>query len=192
MLKTILSVTGKPGLFKLISSGKNMIVVESLADKKRVPVYARDKVVSLGDIAIYTIEDEVPLRDVLVLIKQKENGAKASVAGTAKPEELQKYLGSVLPNFDKERVYNADIKKLINWYNLLTEAAIDFETTNDAEEAEVEAEEGKDTTAEKKDAKPKAKKDAKPKTVAPKNAAPKPTNTKGAKATGKTANRKAQ
>lgn len=190
MLKTILSVTGKPGLFKLISSGKNMIVVESLADKKRVPVYARDKVVSLGDIAIYTIEDEVPLRDVLVLIKQKENGAKASVAGTAKPEELQKYLGSVLPNFDKERVYNADIKKLINWYNLLTEAGIDYEKVEANEEAETTTDaEGAD---DKKETKPKAKKDAKPKTAAPKNATPKATNAKGVKASAKTMNRKAQ
>ncbi|NDW08201.1 DUF5606 domain-containing protein [Dysgonomonas sp. 520] len=141
MLKTILSVSGKPGLFKLVSNAKNMVIVESLTDKKRMPIYARDKVVSLGDIAMYTTEDEVPLRDVLVSIKQKENGAKASTPSTAKPEELKAFLGEVLPNFDKERIYNADIKKLINWYNLLIESDIDFETVEKAEEETTETKE---------------------------------------------------
>ena len=74
MLKTILSISGKPGLFKLVSHGKNMLIVESLADKKRVPAYAKDKVISLGDIAIYTNEAEVPLHEVLTNVKNKENG----------------------------------------------------------------------------------------------------------------------
>lgn len=137
MLKKILSVSGKPGLYKLMSNGKNMIIVESLADKRKLPVYARDKVVSLGDISIYTdADDEVPLREVLISIKQKENGAKASVNTTAKPEELRKYFEEILPSFDKERVYNSDIKKIIGWYNLLLDAEIDFETVEKAEEEE--------------------------------------------------------
>ena len=79
MLKTILSISGKPGLFKLVSHGKNMLIVESLTDKKRVPAYAKDKVISLGDIAIYTTETEVPLHEVLTSVKNKENGAKVTV-----------------------------------------------------------------------------------------------------------------
>lgn len=127
MLKTILSVSGKPGLYKLISSGKNMVIVESLVDKKKMPVHARDKVVSLGDISIYTEEEDVPLKDIFVSMKQKENGAKASIGTAAKPDEHRKYFEEVLPNFDRERVYPTDIKKIISWYNLLIDAAIDFE-----------------------------------------------------------------
>lgn len=156
MLKTILSVTGKPGLYKLVSSGKNMVIVESLADKRKMPIYARDKVVSLGDIAMYTIDSEVPLQEVLTSIKKKENGQVASIPSSAKPEELQKYLGEVLPAYDKDRVYNADIKKLITWYNLLIGAEIDFEAK------EVEAETAQETVVEEaapaKEAAPKAEK----------------------------------
>jgi len=144
MLKKILSVSGKPGLYKLMSNGKNMIIVESLADKRKLPVYARDKVVSLGDISIYTDTDEVPLKDVFASIKQKENGAKASIASNAKPEELRKYFEEVLPAFDRDRVYNNDIKKIINWYNLLLEAEIDFEKVEaDEEDKEKDTEENK-------------------------------------------------
>ncbi|MCC8198090.1 MAG: DUF5606 domain-containing protein [Tannerellaceae bacterium] len=120
MLKTILSISGKPGLFKLVSHGKNMLIVESLVDQKRIPAYAKDKVISLGDIAIYTDEAEAPLHEVLTSIKNKENGANTSLNPTgAKPEELRAYLTEVLPNFDRERVYPSDIKKLLAWYNLL-------------------------------------------------------------------------
>jgi len=127
MLKTILSVSGKPGLYKLVSSSKNMIIVESLSDKKKLPIHARDKVVSLGDISIYTQADDAPLKDILVSMKQKENGQKVSINTGAKPDELRKYFEDILPDFDKERVYPTDIKKIISWYNLLTDAEIDFE-----------------------------------------------------------------
>lgn len=147
MLKKILSVSGKPGLYKLISNGKNMIIVESLADKRKLPVYARDKVVSLGDISIYTDTDEVPLREVLVAIRQKENGAKASVATTAKPEELKKYFEQILPSYDKEKVYNSDIKKIIGWYNLLLDAEIDFEKV-EADEEKAEEDKPEEAKAE--------------------------------------------
>ncbi len=143
MLKTILSVSGKPGLYKLVSNGKNMIIVESLVDNRKLPIYARDKVVSLGDISIYTDTDEVPLREVLVSIKKKENGAKASIATSAKPEELKKFLEEVLPNFDRERVYPTDIKKMIGWYNILVAANVDFEADEKAEEGEEKIEETK-------------------------------------------------
>ena len=141
MLKTILSISGKPGLFKLVSQGKNMLIVESLVDKKRVPAYAKDKVISLGDIAIYTDETEVPLHEVLTSVKNKENGNLVSVNPAAKPEELRAFMAEVLPDFDRERVYPSDIKKLISWYNIQINAGItDFTPQENAEEAEAEAE----------------------------------------------------
>lgn len=139
MLKTILSISGKPGLFKLVSHGKNMLIVESLADQKRVPAYAKDKVISLGDIAIYTDEAEVPLHEVLTSVKNKENGGQASITTSAKPEELRTYFAEILPNFDRERVYPSDIKKLIAWYNLLIAAGItDFTPEEPAAETAIE------------------------------------------------------
>lgn len=139
MLKTILSISGKPGLFKLVSQGKNMLIVESLIDKKRVPAYAKDKVISLGDIAIYTDETEVPLHEVLTSVKNKENGNQASINSAAKPEELRAYMAEVLPNYDRDRVYPSDIKKLISWYNMLITAGItDFAPAEKTGEAETE------------------------------------------------------
>ena len=137
MLKTILSVSGKPGLYQLISSGKNMVIVESLVDGKKIPIHARDKVVSLGDISIYTETDDAPLKDILINIKQKEDGKKASITTGAKPEELKKYFLEILPDFDRDRVYPTDIKKIIGWYNILVNANIDFEK-EEQEQAEAE------------------------------------------------------
>lgn len=137
MLKTILSISGKPGLFKLVSHGKNMLIVESLADQKRVPAYAKDKVISLGDIAIYTDEAEVPLHEVLTNVKNKENGQTSSLnPSKAKPDELRAYMAEVLPNFDRDRVYPSDIKKLITWYNLLINAGITDYTPEEPQTAE--------------------------------------------------------
>lgn len=137
MLKTILSISGKPGLYKLVSQGKNMLIVESLsADKKRFPAYSHEKIISLGDIAMYTDEEEVPLKDVLTSIKEKENGAAASLeVKKASQDELRNYLGEVLPNFDRERVYANDIKKLISWYNILIANGItDFQDQEESGE----------------------------------------------------------
>lgn len=142
MLKTILSVSGKPGLYKLISNSKNMVIVESVVDNKKVPIHARDKVVSLGDISIYTETDDVPLKNIFVSIKNKENGAKASINTSAKPEELKKYFQEILPDFDKDRVYPTDIKKIISWYNILTEAGLDYEKEEVINEEVAETEDG--------------------------------------------------
>ena len=120
MLKTILAVSGKPGLYKLISQAKNMLIVESVADKKRMPVYASDKVISLGDIAMYTDANEVPLATVLESIKQKENGEQVQLDyKKASGEELGEFMATILPNYDRDRVRTSDIKKLIQWYNQL-------------------------------------------------------------------------
>lgn len=118
MLKTILSISGKPGLYKLVSQAKNMLVVESIVTGKRTPAYAHDKVISLGDIAIFTEGGEIPLREVLGKVKDKENGAAAAIDLKSDPEILRKYFAEVLPDFDRERVYPTDIKKLLSWYNL--------------------------------------------------------------------------
>lgn len=121
MLRTILSVSGKPGLYKLISQGKNMLILETLdADKKRVPAYGHDKVIALGDIAMYTDAEEVPLAEVLESVKKKENAAAASIDyKKASADELHGFMVEVLPTYDRDRVYTSDIKKLIQWYNIL-------------------------------------------------------------------------
>ena len=138
MLKEILSVTGKPGLFKLVSQGKNMLIVESLLDGKRIPAYTKDKVVSLGDIAIFTEDAEVPLSQVLESVKVKENGGLCSVDSKADNEKLRNYMLEVLPEYDRDRVYPSDIRKMINWYNILINAKItDFVEEVKPEEAEV-------------------------------------------------------
>ena len=125
MLKTILSISGKPGLYKLISQGKNMLIVESLVDKKRMPALGSEKIISLGDIAMYTDTEDVPLKDVLLSIKKKENGAPIAMdVKKATPDELRAYMSEVLPTFDRDRVYLTDIKKLISWYNLLIASGI--------------------------------------------------------------------
>ena len=126
MLRTILSVSGKPGLFKLISQGKNMLILETLdATKKRLPVYAHDKVISLGDIAMYTDDEEVALAEVLESVKNKENGAEASIDfKKASQDELHAYMAEVLPTYDRDRVHASDIKKLIQWYNILVKNGI--------------------------------------------------------------------
>lgn len=134
MLKTILSISGKPGLYKLISQGKNMLIVESLADKKRFPAYGNEKIISLGDIAMYTDSDDVPLREVFAAMKKKENGAAVAMdLKKASQDDLRAYLAEVLPAFDRDRVHVSDIKKLISWYNLLVANGLtDFEEAAEA------------------------------------------------------------
>lgn len=121
MLKDILAISGRPGLYKLVTQSKNMWIVESLnPQKRRFPVPAHQKVSSLADIAIYTDEGEVPLYDVFNAIKEKEQGQKTILnTKRATGEQFRTYLAEVLPNFDRDRVFVSDIKKLLNWYNTL-------------------------------------------------------------------------
>jgi hypothetical protein len=135
MLKEILSLTGKPGLFKLVSQGKNMLIVESLIDGKRMPAYTKDKVVSLGDIAIFTETAEIPLAKVLENVKAKENGGLCSIDPKSDNDKLRKYMTEILPDYDRDRVYPSDIRKLLAWYNILINAQI-----TEVESAEEEAE----------------------------------------------------
>lgn len=137
MLKTVLTVAGKPGLYKLVSSGRNMLIVEALdATKKRMPIHGVDKVVSLGDIAMYTDEEEVPLWQVLENVKTKCEGAACAIDHKkASNEELADFFAEVLPSYDRDRVYMSHVRKLIQWYNILVGAGlIDFVP----EEAETE------------------------------------------------------
>ena len=119
MLKKILSISGRPGLYKLVSYGKNMLLVEALADGKRFPVHSRERVMALGDISIFTNADDIPLSQVLENIGKKfENKAIDAKAYTT-PDQLHEFMGLVLENWDEERVHNSDIKKIISWYNIL-------------------------------------------------------------------------
>lgn len=118
-----------------------MLIVETIDEaKKRIPVYGRDQITSLGDIAMYTDADEVPLRQVLSTIKQKENGETIKVdIKKASKEELRSYFAEILPNFDRDRVHDSDIKKLISWYNILVNNSLtDFEEDTPKEEKQAE------------------------------------------------------
>ena len=123
MLRTVLTVAGKPGLYKLVSSGRNMLIVEALdVTKKRMPIHGVDKVVSLGDIAMYTDDEEVPLWQVLENVKAKCEGAACTIDyKKASNDELADFFAEVLPNYDRDRVYMSHVRKLIQWYNILVE-----------------------------------------------------------------------
>ena len=143
MLKMILTVAGKPGLYKLVSSGRNMLIVETIdATKKRMPVHGTDKVVSLGDIAMYTDDEEVPLWQVLDNVKTKCEGLACGIDyKKASNEELADFFAEVLPNYDRDRVYMSHVRKLIQWYNILVTAGLtDFVPEEEvAEDAAEEA-----------------------------------------------------
>lgn len=145
MLRTILSITGRPGLFKIISQGKGILVVEELGSAKRFPVHARDKVVSLGDIAMYTESGDTPLGEILDKVYARYEGKAIDVKAIAKDGGLRKAFEEVVADYDRDRVYDNDIKKLFTWYNILVTAG--FTKFTEEEEAKEEAKE--EETAEK-------------------------------------------
>ncbi len=120
MLKGILAISGQAGLFKMVSQAKNSIIVESLADGKRMPAYATSRISALEDISIFTEEEDVKLLEVFNKIYDKEQG-QAAISHKASSNDLKKYFEEVLPDYDRDRVYVSDIKKVIMWYNLLLE-----------------------------------------------------------------------
>jgi len=130
----------------MVSQGKNMLIVESLIDKKRIPAYSRDKVISLGDISIYAKDEDTPLYKVLNGVKAKEAGKPVSLDLTkATPDELRTYLAEILPDYDRERVYPTDVKRLLSWYNLLLKAGItEYDPQEDDKEEAEKSESGKD------------------------------------------------
>lgn len=126
MLRKILSISGRPGLFRLVNQGKNMLIVEQLTTGKRLPAYARDKVMSLGDISIYTNDGgDTPLSAVLEAIKVKAEGKEIDIKAIGKEDDLRAYFGTILPDYDEDRVYASDIRKILQWYNLLISSGID-------------------------------------------------------------------
>lgn len=143
MQNHILSITGRPGLYKLLKQGRGMLIVESVDNEhRRMPVGERDKVVSLNDISIYTDEDDKPLMEVFEAIRAKENGEPVKFNPKKAPaNELHEYFASVLPSYDRDRVFDNDLRKLFTWYNILVENGItDFvdEEEKPAEPADAE------------------------------------------------------
>ncbi len=139
-LDKILSIGGKPGLFKLLTQTRSGFVGESLLDGKRITVGIRNNVSVLSEIAIYTLEEEVPLKDVLQKIKEKEGGNRTKISHKADKMDLEEYFFEILPNYDEDRVYASDIKKIIQWYNILVDNKItDFLESEDEEMAKAEA-----------------------------------------------------
>ena len=120
-METILSIAGKPGLYKLVSRGKMNLIVEAIDDThRRMPAFSTDRVTSLGDIAMYTDAEDIALWEVLVKIGEKENLKGTSLKyKKCSSKELHKYFAEVLPNFDQDRVHDSDIKKLLQWYDIL-------------------------------------------------------------------------
>ncbi len=189
-LKDILAISGKSGLFKFISQGRNGIIVESFDDHKRMAVPSSAKVSALEDIAIFTDKEEVPLADVFKKIYEKESG-KETINHKSSPEELKALLESILPNYDKERVYVSDMKKLVHWYNILVSLNM-IDLKEDKEEEKEEAGDDKKTAKaehdkadlhanEKKPVKKEVQKKTATKTMtksAPKAAKPKTPTTK--------------
>ena len=131
MKQTILAISGKPGLYKLVSRAKNSLIVEALdSTHKRIPAFATDRITSLADIAMFTETEDVPLMKVLASMRNLEEGKTSSVDfRKASSQELRDYFTKVLPDWDQDRVQNSHIKKLIQWYDILIHAGItDFET----------------------------------------------------------------
>lgn len=145
MLKGIIAITGKPGLYKLLSRGKNNLIVENISTGKRTPTYPHEKVVSIPDISIYTEGGDIPLTEVFQKVCDANEGKAVDLKAYPTPEALREYFATILPDFDRERVYTTDIKKLFSWYNLLIAAGItDFKNEEIAQDEAAEAAEAAD------------------------------------------------
>ena len=146
MKQTILAISGKPGLYQLVSRGNNSLIVEALDEThKRMPTFGNDRISSLGDIAMFTETDDVPLTKILASLRDLEGGKESSLNyKKASADELHDYFSKVLPEWDRDRVHNSDIKKLLQWYNILVKAGItDFEDETAADEGDT-TEKGKE------------------------------------------------
>ena len=159
-LSEILAITGKPGLFKMVAKTKSGVVVESLINEKRIPAFAHEKISSLEEISIFTEDEDLSLKEVFKLIHDKQDGEKA-IDHKSDNKILKSFFEEVIPNYDKDRVYVSDIKKVINWYNLLVEKDIlDFLETE--EKKEEEKDESKTETKLKEETKTESEKETKP------------------------------
>ncbi|MDE6515257.1 MAG: DUF5606 domain-containing protein [Bacteroidales bacterium] len=187
-LSLIFTIPGKPGLFKLVSQSKNSAVVEALADGKRMPMFNLNQVSSLAEIAIYTYQKEVALTEVFRAIYKKENGGQA-LSHKADAADLKKWFEEVLPEYDRERVYDSNIRKVAQWYNILQEKGlVDLELSErekaeagEAAEQPAEAPVEKPAKAPAKPKEPKEPKDPKAPKAAKAEKAEKPAAEKAAK-----------
>ena len=132
MLEGILSISGKSGLFKLVSQGCNAIIGESLADGKRMPVSGSARVSALQEISMYTVDGDVKLSHVMANIYKLTDG-KECIPATSSNAELKEFMAKALPEWDADRIYVSDIKKLVAWYNIL----LAHNLVSDKEEEEV-------------------------------------------------------
>lgn len=138
MLKGILAISGQSGLFKMVAESKNNIIVESLDTQKRIPVYSTAKVSALEDIAIYTETGDMPLKEVFKNISDKEDGG-AAISHKSSANEIKAYFGEVVPEFDRDRVYVSDMKKVLQWYNAVQEKdMLDFSEEEEEQEETTE------------------------------------------------------
>lgn len=139
-LDKILSISGKPGLYQIVTQTRTGAVVESLVDKKRLTVGAHSNISILSEIAIYTLTEEVPLRDVLKKVKEKESGKQTSISHKDGKDTLEEFFFEVLPDYDEDRVYPSDIKKIVQWYNILQKNDLlsALETEEDTKSSEEE------------------------------------------------------
>lgn len=145
MIKGIISITGKPGLYRLLSRGKNALIVESLSTGKRMPTYPHEKVISLADITMYSDNGDVPLPDVFEKIYEKTEGKPVDVKAFAGDQAMRDFFAEILPDFDRERVHNSDLQKLFSWYNQLIAAGVtEFKEKEIAEDQAAEAAEAAD------------------------------------------------
>ena len=124
-LKGLINIAGKPGLFKVVSQNQKIIIVESLIDKKRIPIHSHNQANLLEEIGIYTYEDVLSLSEVFKKIAKKEKCQK-SISHKSSSNELISYFRNILSNYDEEKVYISDIKKVINWYNILQSVGMIF------------------------------------------------------------------
>lgn len=138
MLRQILSITGKPGLVKIISQGKGTLIVEELGTGKRFPAHVRDKVVSLGDIAMYTESGDTPLGEILDRVYAKYDGKEVDVKALVASKGLRPAFEAIVEDYDRERVYENDIKKLFTWYNILIKNGFTKFTEEEKNETEEE------------------------------------------------------
>ncbi|MDO6598087.1 DUF5606 domain-containing protein [Oceanihabitans sp. 2_MG-2023] len=136
-LEKVLSISGRPGLYKLIAQTRGGFIAESLLDKKKISVNMQHNVSILSEIAVYTLQEELPLREVFNKIKEKENGKSTSISHKESKDKLEEYFFEVLPDYDEDRVYASDIKKIIQWYNLLEKHdMLDFDKAEASSEEE--------------------------------------------------------
>ena len=149
-IKGIIAISGRPGLFKVVAQSKNSVIVESMIDKKRFPAYASEKISTLEDISIFTYDDDVKLTDVFKTIFDKYEGAEC-VSHKSDAKELSKTLIEILPNYDQERVYPSDVKKIFQWYNLLHAAGLMVAEEEKTEEVPTEIEKPAKEVKAKKD-----------------------------------------